>query len=347
MAATDLTKPRILRLADRIQEDIRQRALRPGDPYLTTIETARMLGVNNGLAGRALQLLAKRRVIERRQRKGTFILDPGHQQPAPLLRRVHLLVHRNYLKTEGLLADGVVVGLQKDLPGTDVHFNFLPPWNEGEYVERLVHESLRRSGQEGFVLVRAPLEAQRLVAESGLPAVVHGTLFPSVGGVCSIDRDQYRAGRLLAEYLVEQGCRRVLLLMRERILPGDHLMMDGARDAVDAAGLRPAALGLRCLPADAADARQAILALLGGSDRPTGVLARSEPLAQAAQEAADGVGPIAGRPVLITVTDTYGKQGITPEEIGHRIGHMLARQARGEPLEESHETLPVHLHVPA
>ena len=68
MAPTDLTKPRVLRLADRIQEDIRQRALGPGDPYLTTIETARMLGVNNSVAGRALQLLAKRRVIERRQR---------------------------------------------------------------------------------------------------------------------------------------------------------------------------------------------------------------------------------------------------------------------------------------
>jgi len=344
-------------LADRIHDDIRRRALPPGAPYLTTIETARMLGVNNSLAGRALQLLAKRRVIERRQRRGTYILDPEHVEARPLLQRVHLLVHRNYLKTEGLLADGVVVGLQKDLPGTDVHFNFLPASNEAEYVEKLVHESLRRSGQEGFVLVRAPLEAQRLVAESGLPAVVHGTLYPSVTGICSLDRDQYQAGRLLAQHLVQQGCRRVLLLMRERILPGDHLMMDGARDVVDAAGLRPAALALRCLPADVAAARQAILDLLGGSDQPTGVLSRSEPLADVAQKAADAVGPIAGRPVLITVTDTYRKPGheprwphvhalISPEEIGHRIGHVLARQAQGERLGDQRETVPVQLHVP-
>jgi len=357
MAPTDLTKPRVLRLADRIQEDIRQRALGPGDPYLTTIETARMLGVNNSVAGRALQLLAKRRVIERRQRKGTFVLDPGRVEAPALLRRVHLLVHRDYLKTEGLLADGVVVGLQRDLPGTDVHFNFLPPWDEARYVDQLVREALQRSDQEGFVLVRAPLAAQRLVAESGLPAVVHGTVYPSVTNLCSIDRDQYEAGRLLAGYLLGQGCRRVVVVMRERLLPGDHGTLDGVRDAVDAAALRPAVLTLRCLPADPAAARQGLLDVLAEAGAPTGVLCRSDPLARAAQEAADALGPVAGRPVQVALTDMYGKEGHTPrwpyvrtllapEEIGHRIGHVLACQARGERPGTTHETLAVQLHVP-
>ncbi|MFI4875065.1 MAG: GntR family transcriptional regulator, partial [Blastopirellula sp. JB062] len=67
------SSPTIVSLAGRIQEDIAQKQLGPGDPYLKLAETARMLGVSNGSANRALQLLEQRGVLSRRQRKGTFI----------------------------------------------------------------------------------------------------------------------------------------------------------------------------------------------------------------------------------------------------------------------------------
>src|SRR3954470_19347948 len=102
----------IIELADRIAEDIRRRELRPGDAYLSTAEVARVMQVNGTKANRALQLLARRRVLDRRQRKGTFIAPPpaDADTPGPALDVVHLLVQQDYLRTEGLLADGVVLG---------------------------------------------------------------------------------------------------------------------------------------------------------------------------------------------------------------------------------------------
>src|SRR3954466_11480587 len=69
--------PRILELADKIADDIRKKKLKPGDPYQGTTETAEMLGVSTTAANRAMQVLVKRRLIERRQRKGTFVAVPG------------------------------------------------------------------------------------------------------------------------------------------------------------------------------------------------------------------------------------------------------------------------------
>src|SRR5271163_2507531 len=128
--------PRIVDLADRILDDIRRKKLRPGDPYLSTAEIARLLRVSGTAANRALQLLGQRQVLERRQRRGTFIAAPATSSHGASLRRVHLVVHRDYLRTEGLLADGVVFGVQGELPQAEIQFNFLPESNEIDYVQR-------------------------------------------------------------------------------------------------------------------------------------------------------------------------------------------------------------------
>src|SRR3954451_11682207 len=138
------TRPRqSIDLADRIAEDIRRRELRPGDAYLSTAEEARGMQVNGTKANRALQLLARRRVLDRRQRKGTFIAQPPSDPPGPALDVVHLLVQQDYLRTEGLLADGVVLGIQGVLPSATLQFNFLPGGNEADYADRMIAEALR------------------------------------------------------------------------------------------------------------------------------------------------------------------------------------------------------------
>jgi DNA-binding transcriptional MocR family regulator len=106
--------PRIVQLATRVEQDIRSRELRPGDPYINTEEVARMLGVTKLLANRAMQLLAKRRVLHRRQRKQVVIAEGILSMKRPPVRCVHFLVQKDYLKTEGLLVDGVLVGMQED-----------------------------------------------------------------------------------------------------------------------------------------------------------------------------------------------------------------------------------------
>src|SRR3984957_16744093 len=130
MTPTVPQAPRIVDLADRILADIRRKRLRPGDPYLSTAEIARLLRVSGTAANRALQLLAQRQVLERRQRRGAFIARGPAGGKTVVVNRVHLLVHRDYLRAEGLLADGVVLGIQGELPQAEIQFNFLPESSE-------------------------------------------------------------------------------------------------------------------------------------------------------------------------------------------------------------------------
>lgn len=374
--------PRIVQLATRIEQDIDLKRLRPGDPYLTTREAARMLGVSTVAASRAMQLLANRRILHRRQRSGAVIAEGVTGTTGPSLRCVHFLVHQNYLKTEGLLADGTVIGMQRELPGVDVQLNFLP--GDEESVERLVAAALRSPEPEGFVLVRSSLTTQRLVRASGLPVVVYGTLYPSVQGMAWIDRDHRRVARLLAEHVLSRGHRRVLHLSRDRMLPGDQPFQEGLRQTLAEAGLSLADYSVLHLPADREAIRHAVAQVLqdnyqdlgsspfdsaasagtGFAARPQaggtlpGIIAQSEPLAEGAADAVTELGLVPGRDVPIVVTQVYraGNENpcpfprvrttLAPEQIGVHLGRMLSQQARGCPLERDHEILPGELQVP-
>lgn len=347
--------PRIVELADLIAQDIRRRKLRPGDPYQSTLETAGMLGVSTTAANRAMQVLVKRRVLERRQRKGTFVAMPTERPGHPPLQRVHLLVQENYLRTEGLLSDGTVLGMYDELPTAQVQFNFLPPDNEAKYIDELLSEALRSGQGEGFVLVRASLQAQRLIAGSGLPAVVHGTLHPSVPPMPWIDRDHRQAGQLLVGHLLKKKIRRVLVLMRDRMFQGDHLILDSIRDTMSEAGLPLSALTIRSLPSDQNAIEAAVGQWLEGQREPVGVVCRSEPLAKGAAASGAALGLRANHDFTIVAADIYRrgseappawpflKSLLTPEQIGQHIGRMLAQQARGESVEPDHEVIAVEL----
>src|SRR5262245_52826460 len=80
--------PRVVDVAEQILADIRRRGLQPGDAYLGTAETTQWLRMNGSTVNRALQLLAQRGVIERRQRRGTIVRDPASRRSAGGLKRV-------------------------------------------------------------------------------------------------------------------------------------------------------------------------------------------------------------------------------------------------------------------
>src|SRR5437868_4868540 len=95
-------------LAAEIEADIVRRNLQPGDPYQSTIETARMLKTGMTSVNQAMRLLVKRNVLERRQRVGTFIGESaGNGRPAPELKRVHVLLYDHHLVDEGIFGSGL------------------------------------------------------------------------------------------------------------------------------------------------------------------------------------------------------------------------------------------------
>jgi DNA-binding LacI/PurR family transcriptional regulator len=351
----------IIELADRIAEDIRLRELRPGDPYLSTAEVARVMQVNGTKANRALQLLARRNVLDRRQRKGTFIAHPPVGPAEPALDRVHLLVQQDYLRTEGLLADGVVLGIQGVLPAATLEFNFLPGEDEGEYANRLIAEALRSARPEGFVLVRSSVQAQRLFRSSGLPTVVYGSLQASILGMAQVERDQEQIGRLLARHLIAKKCRRVAVLLRDRVWAGDHDLLDAIQAELAAAGFGIDTLAIRCLPADAETVKASVRALLGRAPYPLGLVCRTEFLAQAAAastSASASERKRAGKAKpRIVVCDVYRKDAgvppfpfirttLDPEEIGRELGLLLVQQARGASVHPARKLIPVTLEDP-
>ncbi len=359
MATVQSSVPRIVNLAGRIEQDIRDRGLQPGDAYLATAEVAQMLAVNKVAANRALQLLAKRRMLSRRQGRRAVVDEGIMTEKKSSLGAVHFLVHQEYLRKEGLLADGVIVGLQGILPGADVQMNFLRPGAEAEVVERAIAAALRSGQPEGFVLVRAPLGVQRAVQASGLPAVVHGMLYPSVQGLPWIDRDHRQAARLLVEHFLTRAHRRLVYVGREQVLPGDYPFIDGLVERMAEAGLPLGSFIRRRLPLDAGVIRAEVRALLEDSQRPyPAILGQTEPFADAAAEAVESLGLAVGGDVPLALTAVYRPQGgasvrypyvrnnLPPERIGERLGQMLLRQLRKQHWKPDHEILPVTLEAP-
>lgn len=345
----------VVDLAERIVKDIRQRRLQPGDAYLSTVEAARMLGVNSSSANRALQLVAQRRLLIRRQRKGAVVSSPSDHERDSALARIHLLVRQDYLQTEGLLADGTVIGIQGELPGAEIQFNFMPPFKAEQYVEQVVAGALRSAAPEGFVVVRGSLGVQRVLANSGLPAVVHGTLYPSIKGPAWIDRDHRRAAELLVNHLLDRGAEHLVVLMRDAMLPGDHVTLETIQRVAGARGLSLERVTIRCLPADREAVREEVASLLEATrDRKLGLLCRSRPLADGAAAALEATGlarrswPPIGvidlyEPVPERHPYTFIRATLGPQEIGGHIGRMLVQQARGERPIPNHELIPVTL----
>lgn len=314
-----------------------------------------MLRKGTTVTNRALQLLEKRNVIVRQHRRGAYVAE-SQQSDAPL-RRVHLLVHQHYLETEGTANDGVLFGIQGELPGTSVSINYLPSDDETAYVDRLIADSLDSNEPDGFVLIRSSLETQRHLVACGLPTVYYGTVYASVEKLPSVSRDMFEIGRLAGEYLISRGRTRLVYFSRCRTMAGDHQTFDGIRQALIDNGRSLEDLEFRFLPSDKADAAAAAMQLMASRPEETGFLCRNVPLAEGAASVVQSVvGPDAIHDSVV-VCDYYLKAGETakyvyprptlgPEEQGRVMGRMLAAQARGEAVDPIAEVAPVEIRRP-
>ena len=346
--------PKILQIAARIEDDIRGRNLQPGDAYLATSEVARMLGVSTSMANRAMQLLSQRHLLLRRQRSGAVIAQGIVQSERPPLRCIHFLVHRNYLQTEGLLADGVIIGMQTELSGTDVLLNYLAADGSEENIHRLIAAALRSPEPEGFVLVRSSLAVQRLIRTCGLPAVVFGSLYPSVHGLPWLDCDHRQNGRLLTEYLLQRNCSRVLCLSRSVLFPGDYPFLDGVSETLAKAGKSADSLLVRNLPDDHEEIVATTTEILSQGNRGLGIIARTERLAEGAVAAVEATGNVGEIPIAVSQVYRAGTEKpvpfphirnvMEPRQIGVRLGRMLVQLAKNQPVQPDHEIIPVELH---
>lgn len=350
MANTDdRAIPKVLELAGHIDAHIRKQRLKPGASYLTTAEAARLFRVGTSTANRALQVLVKRGRLVRRQRVGTVVAEASSAgSTGPGLGRIHLIVPLQATREEGALNDGTLVGLQGVFPGSEVLFRFMGAADDGEDIATLIDTALKSPVGEGFILLRSSLTTQRLVAASGLPAVVYGSLYPGIAGLATVERDLTQVAALAVNHLIQRGARHLAVFARQVALPGDHAVADATLQALARHGHGCDRLTLRALPGDREviqHAARAVLRLHGGE---VGFLCRSEAMAEGVALACRE----ARRAARIVVTDTYLRHGErrlawdhlatddSPEQIGAVLGACLADAAASR---GTHRVLPVHL----
>lgn len=348
--------PRVIDLAEQLIADIESRKLQPGDRYLTTSAASKLLGVGNGVANRALQLLERRQIITRQQRRGAFIANHPGQSSLPPLRRVHFLVHQNYLASEGVGNDLELLGMQEELPGVHVQISFLPKENAEGFVADLIDRSLTAKARDGFILVRAPYEVHQLVSNSGVPGIVYGGIYPGITRLTRIDRDMAAVGTISSDYLLSRGHKRIAFLSRQQALPGDHDTMDAIRARLTKEGLLADSITERFLPAATNVCEAEVTRLLSSPNRPTGFICRSQRMADAAISVFQKLKLRLYHDVDLVLCDYYLPSGHRPqyvfprpvytaEELGKHLARMLLLQARGEVVLD--EIIPVELDTSA
>ncbi len=314
MAGDTIQTPKIVDLADRLVSDIKARRLKAGDRYLTTAEAARLLGVGTNAANRALQLLQRRRVITRQQRRGAYIAE-FPQESLAALRRVRLLVHSEYMVMEGVTNDLMILGMQGQLPGVDIQIQFLPEENLAGFATGLIEQTLGSKELEGFVLVRAPYEVHQVFSNSGVSCVVFGGLFPGISRLCRFDRDMGAVGHIAADYLLARGHQRMVFLSRQHALPGDHLTVESFRDRLAAAGFLAGTAKERFLPRDPVVCEAEVHRLLSLKRPPTAFICRKQMFADTVKKVAATRQLEVGKDLDIFLCDYYLMSGQIPQYV--------------------------------
>lgn len=333
-------------LAARLEADILRRQLLPGQSYMTTQEASRFLGVAGASANRALQLLEKRQIIRRSQKRGAVIIEPP--RPGNIsIDHVRFVVHSKYYMTEGVGGDGILLGIQSELPMSYVSHCFLTPENENRQVASLVERTFRENTTDAFVLVRASYDTQRVIAESGLPAIVYGSIYQGIEGLSQIDRDHGSAIRLITEYLQKRDRSRVAVFMRQQIMPGDHQTLDTLL------AMPSFSLTFRFTPQEDQNIEGEARTILSLRNRPEAFLCQTLRQAECVERVRKEL-KIGKSHLDIVVMTTYLKPGETipfphivlstdPESLGRRLGSLVLKRASGQRL---HEVVPVKLLLP-
>jgi DNA-binding LacI/PurR family transcriptional regulator len=277
-------------LAQRLEEDIRARGLRVGEPYLTSAQVGRQLGISKSMAYRAMKILVARRILESHPGRGTFVGPQVRESAAGQLKTIHVLLTQDYFQSAERMSFGCLAGLSAALPGYGIQFDFMQLRNAEAQVGRLLEQGMATGTLSAVVLLGCPRSVQEQVLHRGVPALVLGTDYSSTRQLPSVDADQREIGRLATEYLLGRGCRRIALLMRETWFPGDQRMFEGVGRALDEAGLGHEALTLCNFSVDAAVLAADLHRLLTAEDRPAGCICRMPLFAEAVVKAAESAG---------------------------------------------------------
>ncbi len=278
-AAPPIRRPpasnRVLESAQKLHRHIRARGLKPGDRYLSAQEAGKLVGESVMTVQRAMALLAKQKILERRPRAGTFVGEAAVDRP--VLSNIHFLVPEQFITEQGAHEGywSQIQGIRSVLPNISVQFNFIPR-QDMTFTQQVIEQATATGNLLGVVLVLPSRAMRAWFNQSGIPTVVAGGVEPDLTNLCWINWDQEQIGRLLATWLLQRGHRRLATVMRDVWSIGEHMLHDGIGEVMSEAGLPANALLVRSAPPDSAAIIELARGLLEQVAPPTGFICRTE-----------------------------------------------------------------------
>ena len=204
----------IANLAKQLEVEIHRRNLLPGDRFMTAVEAGRALGVSRATADRAMSHLARNQILLRRRSLGTFVGPKSGkvQEENHKVGVVYVCLPDLGPYHHDISPGHIIQGVRKYMPEVNVQFCFYPSHDTLVYFKTVLEPARKANALLGVVAVSCPDEVYQYLFQAKILTVVLGSLYR--GGAClpSIDQDNYAAGQLLMEYLLEQGHKRVGLV---------------------------------------------------------------------------------------------------------------------------------------
>lgn len=340
--------------ADKLVRHIRDSGMQPGDRYISAQEASRLVGGSITTAQRAMTFLAKRKWLERRPKAGTFIGSAACAQKKQKV--VHFFLPDSVSPEKG--SHNVVwhraLAVREVMSDISVQMNFVPN-QDLAFVRHIVEQVSTVQSTAGFVVVLSSRPMRAYFNQTGVPAVILGSVEPDLKNLCWLSRDQGRTGKLLTEYLLSHGHKRIVTVMRETWSAGDYLLHDAIGEAMAEAGLPANALQIRSAAVD----RMAITEMASGLLQDIGntrlaMICRTEFQAECIADLAQKL-ELADRVEIVMCNSPLDINkcyfpctlpDISPEEEGLLVGKMLREMSGGRRLTQQGYLIPVKLHVP-
>lgn len=203
----------------------------------------------------------------------------------------------------------------------------------------------------GFVLTLGTREVQHYLAQSGLPTVVNGSVYPGIR-LPFVEVDQNNLGRIMAKQAIAAGHRRLVFVNREVWRQGDEVAFNGMLNEVHAAGLEQGAIAVRNTPVSPEAVAAAMRHWLDELEMPVALLCREVYFAQVALRVAFERELRVPQDLMVICDGTYEVVDRLPDCPSVRtrmslkeefavIGRMLAQLAAGRPTNPESFLLPV------
>lgn len=236
-AAPLLTGSKSQSLVKALRNDLFESGFEPGQQFHTINEISAKYRVSRMTAIKCLDQLVREGLVIRRHGAGTYVQRvpgptklPASQQPVtravpPCVDFVtpYNIEARAGADTLQILMAFVYGSLPEH--GLAARMNLLPARAmEAEEMESWL-ESRVHAGAQAFVFHWMPRLAQEIVLANKWPTIVVGR--PERGiHLPFVDSDQQQVGSLIGDYLINQDCKAIAVLMRSEWRPGDNLMFN-------------------------------------------------------------------------------------------------------------------------